>query len=109
MKSLITVTVAASIAAGDMAQVHQGVLPVMREGVLRRGSQVIIERCDLDPLVEVLHRQGYRVVGPVMGDGAIRYGEVSSLADLPVGWGDEHCAGRYHLTAPAQHALSHHW
>ncbi len=51
----------------------------------------------LQALVETLHSQGFRVFGPVVRDGAIGFGPVRGVADLPAGWGDEQDAGHYRL------------
>jgi len=34
------------------------------------------------------------VIGPVVKDGAIDYGPVSKVSDLPVDWGDEQAPGQ---------------
>ncbi|MGA8248130.1 MAG: 4Fe-4S dicluster domain-containing protein [Nocardioides sp.] len=51
----------------------------------------------LQALVDVLEQDGFEVIGPVVRDGAIGYGPVTRVADLPVGWGDEQDAGSYRL------------
>ena len=51
----------------------------------------------LADLITALHARGYRVVGPVVRDGAIVYGELSSADDLPVGWTEVNKAGAYGL------------
>jgi ferredoxin len=51
----------------------------------------------LQTLVDVLVGRGYAVIGPVVKDGAIDYGPVHTISDLPVGWGDEQEAGSYRL------------
>jgi ferredoxin len=51
----------------------------------------------LDDLIDALRRRGFRVVGPVVRDGAIVYDELGSAADLPIGWTDEQDAGTYRL------------
>ena len=51
----------------------------------------------LDELVAVLRRRGFRVVGPLVRDGAIVYDELATAAELPIGWGDEQEAGVYRL------------
>jgi sulfhydrogenase subunit beta (sulfur reductase) len=56
-----------------------------------------VERSDLDALLAAIAGQGYHVVGPTVRDGAIVYGDVSSSADLPVGWSDEQDGGSYRL------------
>ncbi len=51
----------------------------------------------LQALVDALRTRGFQVYGPVVHDGAIGFGPVRAVADLPVGWGDEQDAGRYRL------------
>jgi ferredoxin len=58
---------------------------------------VIVEREHLQRLIDVLARRGYRVVGPVVRDGAIVYDELASVIELPMGWTDEQGAGTYRL------------
>jgi len=58
---------------------------------------VIIEHGALDELLAGISGHGYQVVGPTVRDGAIVYREVESVADLPIGWGDEQDGGRYRL------------
>jgi ferredoxin len=48
-------------------------------------------------LIGLLRDDGYRVLGPRVRDGAIVYGEVSGIGDLPAGWGEAQEAGRYRL------------
>jgi ferredoxin len=48
-------------------------------------------------LLGLLRADGYQVVGPRVREGAIVYGEVSGIGDLPVGWGEEQEAGRYRM------------
>ncbi|MFG1647577.1 4Fe-4S dicluster domain-containing protein [Amycolatopsis sp. NPDC049252] len=57
----------------------------------------VLDRGGLDRLVEVLLREGYRVVGPMVRDDAIVLGELTSSAALPAGWGVETAPGRYRL------------
>ena len=58
-------------------------------GVLRSG--------DLERLLTLLRSQGFTTIGPTIRDGAIVYREISGIADLPQGWGDEQDGGRYRL------------
>lgn len=51
----------------------------------------------LNDLIRILIAEGYEVVGPTIDQGAIVYGEISSTADLPIGWTDAQEAGRYRL------------
>jgi sulfhydrogenase subunit beta (sulfur reductase) len=69
------------------------------------GRPLVIDRDDLDQLIRVLAGHGYRVVGPTVRDGAIVLDDVSGVADLPAGWGDEQDAGRYRLRRRDDDAL----
>ena len=48
----------------------------------------------LDQLLDAIRRSGFRLVGPVVRDGAICYGDIGSAADLPAGWTDVQEAAR---------------
>jgi ferredoxin len=51
----------------------------------------------LQALVDALLARGFDVVGPVVRDGAIAFGPVRAVTELPAGWGDEQEPGRYRL------------
>ena len=51
----------------------------------------------LQALVDALRTRGFQVFGPVVRDGAIAFGPVRAVTELPAGWGDEQDAGRYRL------------
>jgi sulfhydrogenase subunit beta (sulfur reductase) len=57
----------------------------------------LIEASHFQQLFEVLHGQGYAVMGPTLRQGDLIYGEVRSAADLPKGWTDEQEAGSFRL------------
>ncbi|MFL5727302.1 MAG: 4Fe-4S dicluster domain-containing protein [Chloroflexota bacterium] len=57
-----------------------------------------LARTDLGALIEALHDEGRAVIAPTVQDGAIVYDEISSAADLPIGWRDEQAPGRYRIT-----------
>jgi ferredoxin len=59
----------------------------------------------LDALLDALRGHGYRIVGPVVRDGAIVYSELGSAADLPSGWTDEQTPGSYRLARRADEAF----
>ncbi len=65
----------------------------------------IIERQHFQRLIDALIRKGYRVIGPVVRDGAIVYDELAALDDLPQGWTDEQDGGVYRLKRRADDAL----
>jgi ferredoxin len=51
----------------------------------------------LAALIAGLRDDGYTVLGPVVRDGSVVYDEVTTLADLPAGVGDEQGPGHYRL------------
>src|SRR5262245_25583281 len=77
----------------------------MQDGATNVGTSVIVERGDLQPLIDALLEGGYRIVGPVVRDGAIIYDEITSVADLPEGWTDEQDGGKYRLRRRQDNAL----
>jgi NAD(P)H-flavin reductase len=56
-----------------------------------------LPRNDLDRLIQLLRADGRRVLGPTVSDGAIVYGELEGVDDLPHGVRDEQAPGRYRL------------
>jgi ferredoxin len=60
-------------------------------------DKVILESQNFQSLLDALHSQGYQTIGPTVRDGAIVYGEVTTVADLPAGWTDEQAGGLYRL------------
>jgi len=59
----------------------------------------------LELLIEALRERGYRVVGPVLRDGAIAYGPVNKVGDLPAGWTSEQNPASYRLKRRPDNAL----
>jgi len=51
----------------------------------------------LEALLAALRADGYKLVGPRVRDGAIVHDDITGIADLPAGWGEEQEAGRYRL------------
>jgi ferredoxin len=66
---------------------------------------VVIDKTDLQALIDLLRVDGYRVIAPVVRDGVIVYDEVSSIDELPVGWSDQQEAGSYRLIRRDDNAL----
>jgi ferredoxin len=58
----------------------------------------LVQRSELDRLIQLLRQDHYTVVGPTVRENAIGYQEIQSAGDLPVGWSDRHEAGRYEIT-----------
>ncbi len=66
---------------------------------------VILEREHFDRLLIALKQKEYRLLGPLVREGSIVYGEISSAADLPEGWTDEQTGGAYRLKRRGDQAL----
>ncbi|MGB9774003.1 MAG: 4Fe-4S dicluster domain-containing protein [Bacteroidota bacterium] len=58
---------------------------------------VILEHQHFQQLLDVLRGKGYQPIGPTIRDSAIVYDELTSVADLPIGWTDEQEASTYRL------------
>jgi ferredoxin len=56
-------------------------------------------------LITVLIAEGYRVIGPQLGDGAIVYESITAADELPVGWDDRQEGGTYRLVKNDRQAL----
>lgn len=57
----------------------------------------ILRREDLGRLIEALAGKGYRVLGPVVRDGAVVYDSINSVTQFPSGWIDRQNGGSYKL------------
>jgi len=66
---------------------------------------VVIDPDGVDSLIASLRAQGYRVMGPVVSNGAIVHREIQSVADLPNGWHDEQRPGSYRISHGGDHEL----
>ncbi|NUN49885.1 MAG: hypothetical protein HUU15_13750, partial [Candidatus Brocadiae bacterium] len=64
---------------------------------LRPGDRALLDVEGLSALIAALRDDGFRVIGPVVRDGAIVYGDVRAAGDLPAGWTDDQAPGRYRL------------
>ena len=65
----------------------------------------ILDLEGLQALIDALHDLGYRVMGPMLRDGALVLAEISTLDGLPQGIGDEQGAGRYRTRPRGDAAL----
>ncbi|WP_346907658.1 4Fe-4S dicluster domain-containing protein [uncultured Roseibium sp.] len=61
----------------------------------RTGGSFVLD--DPAPIVDALRADGWRVIGPRLGDGAIVYDEIETAGDLPRGFVDEQDGGHYRL------------
>lgn len=71
----------------------------------KRRPAVWLSRAGLDQLITKLRAQGYEVIGPRLGEGAIVYDTLQGVADLPAGWTEEQEAGSYRLRRREDDAL----
>jgi ferredoxin len=69
------------------------------------GAKLAVEREGLQHVVDALARRGYRVIGPIVRDGAIVYDTIARLDELPVGCTDQQDGGRYRLERRGDAAL----
>jgi ferredoxin len=56
-----------------------------------------IDKAQLQALIDTLRALGYRTIGPRIADGAVVYGDMDSVAQLPVGHIDRQDGGLYRL------------
>ena len=68
-------------------------------------AHCVVAREHFDRLLDALHEDGYRIVGPTVRDGAIVYDSLSSVADLPIGVTDVQEAGTFRLARRSDAAL----
>jgi ferredoxin len=66
---------------------------------------VILDREGLNGLIAALIDEGYQVIGPTLGEGAIVYAALDSGETLPQGWTDQQDGGRYRLVKSNHQAL----
>jgi Pyruvate/2-oxoacid:ferredoxin oxidoreductase delta subunit len=57
----------------------------------------VLDLAGLQALIDVLRARGFAVLGPVVRDGAVVPATVTSVGDLPLGWGDEQDGALYRL------------
>ncbi|MBK8025280.1 MAG: 4Fe-4S dicluster domain-containing protein [Chloroflexi bacterium] len=69
------------------------------------GTTDVIERQDFTVLFDALAERGYRLVGPTVREGVVVYDDITSSAELPVGYVDEQEKGTYRLIPGAGQAL----
>jgi ferredoxin len=69
----------------------------MPTGPVKIGTQVTLHSLHFQALIDTLAKQGYKVIGPTITDGAIVYEPITSVSQLPAGWTDEQKAGSYRL------------
>ncbi len=66
---------------------------------------VSVARKDFPDLFDSLRTNGFRILGPTLGEGAIVYDELNGIDDLPKGWTDEQEGATYRLKKRDDEAL----
>src|SRR5437868_3550869 len=61
------------------------------------GAELFFTKDRLQQLINELQARSYRVIGPIVDQDAIVYGELRQISDLPRGWTDEQSPGTYRL------------
>jgi len=62
-----------------------------------QSEQGILARTDFSRFLQALQSRGYTIQGPRVHDGAVGWGAVNRLEDLPIGWRDNQHPGSYQL------------
>ena len=68
-------------------------------------APVLIEVPGLQAIIDALRGQGFTVIGPTRRDGSIVLAEITTVGDLPAGYGDEQDAAHYRLRQRDDEAL----
>ena len=71
-------------------------------------APAIIERAELDGLLDALWQRGYTVIGPTVRSQSLVYDEVHSADELPGGWVDVQEGGSFRLQRTGDGALFAH-
>ncbi len=66
---------------------------------------LVVEHAGLQQLIDALRHRGYRVIGPIIPNGAIVYDTLTRLDQLPIGWTDRQEAGQYRVEQRDDKAL----
>jgi sulfhydrogenase subunit beta (sulfur reductase) len=61
------------------------------------GQIAVLPTVDLQRLLDALHARGYRIVGPIIRDGAVVWDTIRRVSALPIGWRDHQEPGCYRL------------
>ncbi|QSR87959.1 4Fe-4S dicluster domain-containing protein [Methylacidiphilum caldifontis] len=65
----------------------------------------ILQRADFSQLIEAIRTKGYTLIGPVLTETAISFGEIHEETDLPIGWMDIQEPAKFQLKRREDEAL----
>ena len=71
----------------------------MNDATTEQRGRVTIEPAAFQQVIDALRADGYRVLGPVLGNGAIVYDDLESTEQLPAGKTDRQLPGSYKLAS----------
>ncbi|MCX6543035.1 MAG: 4Fe-4S dicluster domain-containing protein [Acidobacteria bacterium] len=71
----------------------------MTDATIACRERVTLEPAAVQQIIDTLRAAGYRVLGPVVGNGAIAYDDLASTDQLPAGKTDRQLPGSYKLVA----------
>ncbi len=77
----------------------------MTKPPLKLHEKYVIERADFQELFDVLLEEEYDLKGPTVTDEGLKYDDIASTEDLPVGLTDEQEGGRYRLVETEEDKL----
>ena len=69
------------------------------------GAKLVMAAADFPQLLAALGHLGYQAVGPTLRDGQLIYGDLTGVADLPVGWTEAQEPGAFRLERRNDQAL----
>ena len=96
-----SIAVARGGCASPQRHAHAAARPVRAAGgravVTATTAPAFLPRAELGRLLDLLHGDGRRIIGPTVREGAIVYDEVTTAADLPAGWTATQAPGSYRL------------
>lgn len=61
------------------------------------GRAGLLPKSSFQRLIDALQAKGFRVVGPTVADGAVKWDTIRRATDLPIGWRDDQQPGQYRL------------
>ena len=69
----------------------------MTKHALKIGDEVVIKKESIRELLNILQKERYETIGPIINNGAIIYDDLESIFDFPIGWNDVQQPGIYRL------------